>query len=75
VQVSPEADFGRLAEAAARNSQQPVLRRYPGLDHLFKPTEPEAGLAAYSDSTRRVPEEVIADLSAFFHTMLRVVRD
>ena len=63
VQISEHHDLGRLHAAAP----SATVHRYEGLDHLMMPSTTEAGLTAYAEPNRRVPDVVADDLAAFFH--------
>ena len=64
-QVSPEKDAVRLYQAAQAAHRQVTLRRFPDLDHLFKPAEGESTIVQYYDRTRRVDRRFLESLAAW----------
>lgn len=66
-EVDPEADSKALhAAAKARGKDRPVvLRRYMGLDHLFKPEPDRSTPARYREPGRAVDPKFLADLTAW----------
>jgi len=66
-EVDPEADAKALHTAAkARGKDRPVLlRRYEGLDHLFKPEPGRSSPARYREAGRAVDARFLADLTAW----------
>ncbi|MBC8070416.1 MAG: alpha/beta fold hydrolase, partial [Deltaproteobacteria bacterium] len=63
-EVDPTADPEALQRAAKRAKVKHELRRYPGLDHLFKP-EPQTSSPDRYMVDRRVDPSFIADLVAW----------
>jgi pimeloyl-ACP methyl ester carboxylesterase len=74
VQISLQNDATRLVEAARQAAVPVEIHFYPDLDHLFKPTPPDAGIEPYFDSSRRVDIRMINDLAAFLTKHLSTSR-
>lgn len=66
-EVDPDADLGALHKAAkARGKDRPVVvRRYDGLDHLFKPEPDRSTPARYREPGRAVDPSFLADLTTW----------
>ncbi len=61
-EVDPGKDAIALRRAAKAAKLRVELRRYPGLDHLFKPEPGESRPSRYLEPGRRVDATFIADL-------------
>lgn len=66
-EVDPNVDLTALhAAAKARGKERPVvLRRYEGLDHLFKPEQGRSTPARYREPGRAVDPSFLADLTTW----------
>lgn len=65
-EVDPQADVTALYEAAkARRTGRTELRRYEGLDHLFRPEPGRSTPARYREVGRAVDPTFLAELTAW----------
>ncbi|MCB9702852.1 MAG: hypothetical protein H6711_13230 [Myxococcales bacterium] len=71
-EVDPERDPAALQALARRSSKKPTIRRYPGLDHLFKPETGESSPGRYLDpeGPRAVDPAFLHDLAAWLERAL-----
>lgn len=65
-QVLTEADYGRY-RAALEGQPYAQLKLYPGLNHLFMPSEAQNLAEAMREynTPARIPDEVLSDIAAF----------
>jgi hypothetical protein len=61
-EVDPEADANALARAARRANLRHDLRRYPDLDHLFKPEPGDSTPQRYLAEDRHLDPTFLTDL-------------
>ena len=71
-EVDPDRDPAALLAAARRHKRRAQLRRYPGLDHLFKPEPAVSSPARYldPDGPRPVDPAFLADLARWLDAAL-----